>query len=363
MPLFIIILAAFYLLGNGYIYFRSWEVLQGLSTLWRWVLSIGYWSCACAFFYIFGNRNLPETGTWIHIVYYIGTGWLIFTLYMVILLAFTDILRVFNIVIPYRFITCSVLIIITLALGYIHYTHPDVNVINIDINKPIQGNKQLRIAALSDIHLGYGTTKSRLQNYIHMVQEQHPDLILLSGDLIDSTMKPVLEEHMQEELSQLQAPLGVYMVPGNHEYHSGVKACREFVQTKTPIIWLQDSTVTLPNGLQLIGRDDKMNPKRKSLVELTRSLDPEQPIFLLDHQPYHLQQTADAGVDLQFSGHTHRGQVWPLSLVTDHLFEVSQGYKRMGNTHIYVSAGLSLWGPPFRIGTSSELVIFDVRFK
>jgi predicted MPP superfamily phosphohydrolase len=77
----------------------------------------------------------------------------------------------------------------------------------------------------------------------------------------------------------------------------------------------------------------------------------------LDHQPYHLQQTDSLGLELQLSGHTHHGQVWPMSLLTDRLYEQSHGHRRWSNSHIYVSSGLSLWGPPFRIGTRGELVI------
>lgn len=93
------------------------------------------------------------------------------------------------------------------------------------------------------------------------------------------------------------------------------------------------------------------------------SLSSLQCILEEDHQPYKLTETETAGIDLQFSGHTHHGQVWPMSLVTDHLFEQSHGYRQWGNSHIYVSSGLSLWGPPFRIGTDSEMVIFQLSMK
>ena len=168
---------------------------------------------------------------------------------------------------------------------------------------------------------------------------------------------------MGEELSLWKAPLGIYMVPGNHEYISGIRKSKRFVQEETPFVWLQDSTIQLPNGIQIIGRDDKLNAKRTPLSRLIAGLDTFRPIFLLDHQPHHLEEAENSGVDLQVSGHTHHGQIWPLSLLTDHLFEVSHGYKRKGKSHFYVSSGLSLWGPPFRIGTRSELVILNIQFN
>lgn len=363
MHLFFIVFAGLYLLGNVYIYFRSWELLHTLSLPMRWILSIAYWAGCCSFFGFFGNRGLPEAGGWMHVLYYFTTSWLVFTLYMVLLLLFTDVLRLFHVIINHRFIICFSLTLIVLACGYLRYSHPDTKVINININKPVEGNKHLRVVAVSDIHLGYGTNKARLQHYLRMIKEARPDLILISGDLIDSTLKPVAEERMEEELRMLEAPLGVYMVPGNHEYISGTSRCREFISGKTSISWLQDSTVVLPNGIQLVGRDDRSNRNRVPLPQLTRDLNPQYPILLLDHQPYQLEDAVRAGVDLQFSGHTHHGQVWPLSLLTDYLFEVSHGYKQLEHTHIYVSSGLSLWGPPFRIGTQSELVIFELNFK
>ena len=141
-----------------------------------------------------------------------------------------------------------------------------------------------------------------------------------------------------EELSELKAPLGIYMVPGNHEYISGMNASARFIQD-TPIQLLRDSIVTLPGGIQLIGRDDRSNTARRSLQELMANVDKNKPIILLDHQPY------------------------KMSLVTDHIYEQSHGYRQWGNSHIYVSSGLSLWGPPFRIGTESEMVVLQLSTK
>ena len=115
-----------------------------------------------------------------------------------------------------------------------------------------------------------------------------------------------------------------------------------------------------PNAIHLGGRDARNTPPRRSLQELMENIDKSRPIILLDHQPYNLTDAEDAGIDLQFSGHTHHGQVWPMSLVTDYIYEQSHGYRQWGDTHIYVSSGLSLWGPPFRIGTESEMVVFEL---
>lgn len=421
MPTFFIVLFSLYLLGNLYIFLRGGQALKGQSTGVKVLLSILFWGCASLFFCSFLFRNATLPAAFARTCHEVGTGWLVFTLYMVILLGIFDLLKLFNWKFKYAFYVSFGLTLSLLGYGYYHYQHPDTQVINLVINKPlttgdesatignerpdtenegkkgrkkaagtgikspgsarkaagpadktvngtapgtVNGNlgRSLKIVAVSDIHLGYGTDKTLLKEYVERINALQPDLILIGGDLIDNSVVPLRAERMEEELSLLKAPLGIYMVPGNHEYISGIEASIDFLR-QTPVILLRDTVVTLPNGIQLVGRDDRHNHRRQPLEELTANLDPSRPVILLDHQPYHLKQTEDAGVDLQFSGHTHHGQIWPLSLLTDYLFELSYGYKQMGNSHIYVSSGLSLWGPPFRIGTDSELVVFDITFK
>ena len=119
--------------------------------------------------------------------------------------------------------------------------------------------------------------------------------------------------------------------------------------------------VTLPNGLQLIGRDDRSNRRRLSLSNLMEKVDNNKPILLLDHQPYEVAQKDSIGIDIQFSGHTHHGQVWPMSLLVENMYEQSHGYRQWPHSHVYVSSGLSLWGPPFRIGTDSDMAVMIIQ--
>ena len=165
---------------------------------------------------------------------------------------------------------------------------------------------------------------------------------------------------MEEELNQLKAPMGIYLAPGNHEYISGMEECERFLKN-TPIRLLRDTIVTLPNGLQLIGRDDRSNRRRTPIADLMKKTDSTKPTLLIDHQPYEVAKKDSLGIDIQFSGHTHRGQVWPLSLLVDNMYEQSHGYRQWPHSHVYVSSGLSLWGPPFRIGTDSDMLVMTIR--
>ena len=363
MPTFFIILFGVYLSGNVYIFIRGWQAISGLPLGIKIMLSILFWIGALSFLSILKLRdsNVPETIG--HLVYEIGTGWLIFTLYMVLLLLVVDIFKLFHVQYAYSFYVVLGFTLCLLSYGYYNYRHPKTTTVDLVINKPVDiPSSQLKVIAISDIHLGYGTNKSILKEYVSYINKQNPDIIIIGGDLIDSSVTPLYKEQMDEELSQLNAPLGVYMALGNHEYISGLQASLDFLK-KTPITLLQDRIITLPNQVQIIGRDDRSSRHRKPLHELIKSIDLTKPTILLDHQPYNLEEVSNAGIDLQFSGHTHRGQVWPMSWVTDKLFEVSYGYKQKGNTHFYISSGLSLWGPPFRIGTVSELVVFNITFE
>ena len=129
------------------------------------------------------------------------------------------------------------------------------------------------------------------------------------------------------------------------------------------ICLLRDSAVTVGGDLRIIGRQDRMSLKRKSINELVQdtTLHSQQYTIVLDHQPFHLDRTAAAGADFQLSGHTHHGQVWPVSWITHAIYECTYGEWQQGNTLIYVTSGLGLWGGKFRIGTCSEYVVATLK--
>ncbi|GHT25926.1 hypothetical protein AGMMS4957_21270 [Bacteroidia bacterium] len=273
-----------------------------------------------------------------------------------------------------------------LLYGNYQFNHPKIVETEVVVHKGMAGQARndtafcgtkqqtLKIVAVSDLHLGVQIDKKRLQKYVQLINAQQPDAIFIAGDLVDNNVLPLTLEHMEEEINQLQAPLGVYFCLGNHEYMSGIDNCKEFL-AKTNMTVLIDSAAMMTEDIQIIGRDDikKGNRPRKTLADiqgiagqarndttalviagLTRN-----PLttIVLDHEPYNLEEAEAAGIDLQFSGHTHDGQLFPFNLLVGNLFEVSYGHKQKGATNIFVTSGLGLWGPPFRIGTQSEIVV------
>ena len=359
MKMFFLIILGAYLAGNIYIFVRLMQLVSGLALGWKIAVSILFWALASLLMISMFLRDIPLPTAIAKAMFNLGSIWMVFTLYMVLALIVFDCARIFMPAMRWGFLYALGLTTALLIYGYYNYRHPNIEQIDITLDKPFSG-KEIRIAAISDVHLGNGTDKRAMQRYVDMINAQNPDLILISGDLIDNSITPVRQQRMEEELRELKAPMGIYMASGNHEYIIKIGEVEKFLN-ETPIALLRDSVVTLPCGIQIVGRDDRHNHRRKSLGELLERVDSNKSIVVLDHQPYNLAEVDAAGVDIQLSGHTHRGQVWPLSLLTDYIYEQSHGYRKWQNTHIYVSSGLSLWGPPFRIGTNSELAIITVK--
>ena len=348
-----------YLAGNIYIFVRALQTHAGQSIAIKIIFSVLFWLAALAMFIAFGARDAALPATLMKALHSVGTAWLVFTLYMVLTLLLCDIVRVVVPQFRYGFWCALGITLVLLIYGHINYLNPKIINLDISLDKPIAGG-EMRIVAISDVHLGEGTGKRQMRRYAEMINAQNPDLILIAGDLIDNSVAPLYREQMQEELSMLKAPMGIYMVSGNHEYISGIDKSAQFLAL-TPIKLLRDSLVTLPNGVQIVGRDDRSNRRRAKLKDMIDMADSTLPIVVLDHQPYELKQSDSLKVDLQISGHTHRGQVWPASLLTDKMYEQSHGYRHWSHSHIFVSCGLSLWGPPFRIGTHSDMAVIRLK--
>jgi predicted MPP superfamily phosphohydrolase len=300
------------------------------------------------------GRNLLPLGIQ-KALYLPGTLWLGAMLYLTLWFLITDGIYLLQQsilsptkrvqVFPFRRIQVIIGYMLTFALlsiGYYRFNHPAVVEKTIEIRKSGGKYQNLKIAAFSDIHLGVAIDKKRLQNYVQLINEQSPDLILIAGDVVDNNVLPLHRENMQEELNRLQAPLGVYMCLGNHEYLSGITASLEFLQ-KTQIHLLIDQAISIEDSFWLIGRDDTHNPHpRQSLEALVAQTNRAQPLILVEHQPWHTGEGSENGIDLQLFGHTHRGQLWPFNYIADRLFPVSYGYRQTGNTHTYVSSALGL---------------------
>ena len=352
------ILPIVYLLGNAYVFWRLWSLMSSLPLWGKVSCSILFWLMSLLFVAVIMMRNVAMPQWLAKVMYIGGSSWLVVVLYMVLAFVITDVLRLFVPMASHGYLWALCATLILLSYGYFNYRFPKVEQIKICLNKPLKVDS-LKVLAVSDIHLGLGTGKVTLKRYVELINKQNPDVVLIAGDLIDNSIIPVVENHMEEELNAINASMGVYLVPGNHEYISGIGDCEDFL-AKTNIKLLKDSIVELPCGVQIVGRDDRFNRKRIPIGHIVEKVDATKPIIMVDHQPYEVAKKDSLGVDIQISGHTHHGQVWPLNLLVDRMYEQSHGYKKWSNSHVYVSSGLSLWGPPFRIGTRSDMAVITI---
>lgn len=240
------------------------------------------------------------------------------------------------------------------AYGNIHYRHKyceEMSIRSAKVTKPV------KLLLLSDLHLGYHNRRKEFARWVDLINNEKPDLILMAGDIIDGSMRPLREERMHEEFYRLQAP--IFACSGNHEYFSGEHEVQRFYRD-AGIHLLRDS-LTIQGNLCIIGRDDRTNRYRRPLKDIVASADKTKYLILLDHQPYHLEQAEREGVDFQFSGHTHHGQIWPISLLTDTMYECAFGSHLRGSTKYYISSGIGIWGGKFRIGTRSEYLVLTIE--
>jgi len=263
---------------------------------------------------------------------------------------------------------CAILII----YGLVHVR--SIQTVNYKLTLPGKG-KSMRIALVSDLHIGYSVGEKWIGRAATIVNQAQPDMVCLAGDIFDGNIDiiknlPAVVSHFKT----IKAPLGVYACLGNHDIDrmsfSETRTQRiEEILKEADIVVLQDEARAISEGLYIAGRRDARPiggnvPQRKTAVELLEGI--EGTIIALDHQPVQFAQLEQAGADLVFSGHTHRGQLFPANIITWLIYKkagaVHYGYWQGKSMQAIVTSGAGFWGPPLRIATNSEVAIIDIDF-
>ncbi len=262
------------------------------------------------------------------------------------------------------YLISAVIILIVLA-GHINTLYPRVRTLNITIKKPANSIQELSMAVVSDIHLGTIIQDNHLNRIVNKVNRIKPDIVFMPGDIVDEDVAPIIEQNMIETLRKIKSKYGVFAVTGNHEYFSGVNEAVSYME-KAGIQVLQDEYIKISDAFYIIGRKDRMAGRmgngRKPLKEIIAGIDPSYPLILMDHQPLRLEEALETAIDLQLSGHTHHGQLFPVNLITQAVYELSWGYLKKENTNYYVSCGVGTWGPPVRTTSVPEIVHIKLKF-
>jgi uncharacterized protein len=374
--IFFVVVLTIYSLANIYIYLKGYNSIQLFHNfrLWYLIIFIAL-SSAFVFAKIFEARH---SSVFTDILNIIGGFWMAFMLYGCLFFFLSDIvslaLRIGGVInggniMAFRkwsFIVTLIISFFLIAGGFINALIPKVKTYNITINKPAGELKDLRVAAVSDIHLGSIIRKRSIKKLSGILKKLEPDLVLLLGDIVDGEIGPVLRDDLLKYFTCPRCSDGLYAITGNHEFIGGAKRTIPYIESKGIRI-LKDEVITIDGGIQLIGRLDRdskrfFSAERKTLEELVKGIDPARPVILLDHQPFDLAESEKQGIDLQLSGHTHNGQMWPLNYLTKKMYELSYGYMKKGNTHIIVSSGFGIWGPRVRSASHSEVLLINIKF-
>lgn len=346
------------LVAVAYIAWHIWTLLP-LAGIWKCAVIIVGVCCFLTLFLDLSRRldgyPLPLART----LYETGTSSLIVMLYLVMLFLLLDIGRLIRLV-PKSFLyhngvtAIGILALICGIFLYGNWRYRNKVRVPLEVRTTKKLPKTYKVVMASDLHLGYHNPRKELARWVDMMNAEQPDFILLAGDVIDISVRPLIEERMAEEFHRLNAP--VYACLGNHEFYTGEPEAQQFYKD-AGIHLLRDAAAEIDSSIVIIGRDDRANRRRKPIGDLASNVDKEKFIIALDHQPYHLEKVEKAGIDFQLSGHTHRGQVWPISWITDAIYECAWGSHQRGRTQYYVSSGLGIWGGKYRIGTQSEYVV------
>ncbi len=217
----------------------------------------------------------------------------------------------------------------------------------------------LKIALISDSHLGLGVSYARWDRALTRLEAQRPDVVLVLGDVFE--YGPDAEKYAKR-LAAFKTPLGTYGVLGNHEYYTGYGNSKNFFR-QANITLLENELVTLPNGLQIAGLKD-IPTARVSQQEVSGVLtqaDPAKPLILLSHTPSYAETAAENGVHLMLSGHTHNGQIWPFNYLVKLQFPRVYGLFEVGRMKFYITSGMFYWGIPLRLFAPAELPLLEVN--
>ena len=379
MALFFIIFFTVYTTLNYYVFIRGWQFLASYPSL---KIPYTFLFIIIAYGYVLAKmlyRSLPPS--MYDIIIGVGAIWFAFLAYFIISLLLIDIIKLLNSWLNFfptlinnnyetvkKITGLSVILIVSLIVFLGNLNKRDIKIKELEIDLPKGNSKisELNVVMASDIHLSPIDGERLLSRIVEKMNSLNPDIILLAGDIVDDKAVILDQRNIGESFKRLKPKYGVYSINGNHEFINEVESSVKYAE-QFGIKFLRDSYELIDSSFYVIGREDSSmiqftGKQRKSLNEIVKNLDHEYPKILLDHTPFKLEQAEQNGIDLQLSGHTHHGQIWPANIITSMIYELSWGYLKKGKTHYYVSSGAGTWGPPVRTGSSSEIVNIKIRF-
>jgi uncharacterized protein len=379
MTMFFITFFTVYAAVNYYIFIRGWQSLALYPSA-RWVyLPVFLFTISGYILSRSIGENVP--GWFYDILLWVGSIWFAFLLYFFLSIVLIDLLRLINWKLNFfpafitqnyvtaKFITGVVIVIvvsIVILFGYLNTRNIVVN--THDINLPKKSGKldELNVVLVADFHLTPINDGKKLKEIVEVINSLNPDIVLMPGDIVDDKVGILKIRKIGDDLRNIRSKYGVYASNGNHEFIVGIDEALPYLQSLDVKV-LSDSAELIDESFFVIGRDDRARKNftgvdRKPLAEILENVNKNYPTIIIDHTPLELDEIVKNNIDLQLSGHTHHGQLFPANLITSMIYEVSWGHLKKGNTQFYVTCGVGTWGPPVRIGSDSEVVNLKIKF-
>lgn len=270
----------------------------------------------------------------------------------------------------------------TCLYGIFNARNIKVNEYSVTVNKSCGSDKHLEAVLVADLHMGYAIGVDHITNMVEKINQQDADIVIIAGDIFDNSYDGMDDpEGIKAQLKSIKSKYGVYAVYGNHDidekilmgftFDWGGKQLHSEKMTnfmkECNIKLINDESVLINDEFYLVGRRDTDKPgtedgTRAEISELTKDLDKTKPIFVLSHEPDELQKTADAGADIDFSGHTHDGQLFPGNLTIGLFWENPCGMIKKDNMYSIVTSGVGVYGTFMRVGTDAEICSVDIDF-
>lgn len=246
------------------------------------------------------------------------------------------------------------------VLGFVNHGLLRVREYRIEVPRRSAPARELTVVFMSDLHFRDLVSDRFLEELKNKVNAQKPDLILLGGDLLEGDRGDEDASRYERTLGAMRSSFGTFAVPGNHEgyRHGGLG---DFL-TKSGIRELQDETVVIDDAVVLAGRRDSRRA-RQSVAEILSPARRDLPVILMSHRPTGFEAARAAGADIQLSGHTHHGQLFPVNIFTSRSYDLSWGHLERGGAHLIVTSGVQGWGPPVRTVGASEIVVIHLSLK
>jgi predicted MPP superfamily phosphohydrolase len=371
MRLFVNFLTVFLLVYGGAHLFLWWRLVHPLKlTGWpAWVVPVGL-TILFASFPVIHFAFRQENGALLSAANFASSVWMGMIVYLVLGTVAYDLARfvTWGTIPSGKVMTATVTGLAAAVTIYGLIEAHSIGVTRLTVRMPnLPGNLEgMQIAQISDVHMGLIVRGARLEKIVTMVNELHPDLIVITGDLVDA--EPSHMEDMIPALHRLQSKYGIFAVTGNHEFFAGVERAQALIE-RAGVTMLRNRWVTVNGGLQLIGRDDVVASRITgkpvpSLDEIMQGIDRTKPAILLYHTPVtSLADLESRGIGLQLSGHTHQGQLWPFNFIVRRIFKTPYGLFTDGKATIYVSRGTGTWGPPMRVLARPEITLVTLTVK